>query len=175
MPVLIISAVLVLGSALAAISDLRTGHIRNILTYGLAAAALLVHALAGPADLVISVLCMLAVLAAGLPIFASGWLKGGDVKMIVACAGIVSVHYLLPFLLYTMLAGGVVSLIAAWRFGTLRRSLHAVREIAHPLLAGVVPDRLPYATHKVPYGVAIFGGSLLTVLAMTAVPALRLL
>ena len=172
---ILISSLLLFGSALAALSDLRTGHIRNWLTYGLAGVAAIVHAFGGPIDLLVSVLCMMGVLAAGLPVFASGWLKGGDVKMIVACAGIISVHYLVPFLLYTMLFGGIVSLVAAWRFGTLRRSLQAVGEIAHPLLHGVVPTQLPYATHKVPYGVAILGGSLLTVLSMTAVPALRLL
>ncbi|GAC1419550.1 MAG: prepilin peptidase [Candidatus Velthaea sp.] len=171
----LIVAFLLVGSALAAVSDIRSGRIPNGLTYGLAIVALSVHTLAGPIDAAVALLCMAGVLAASLPIFAFDWLKGGDVKMIVACAGLVSVHYLLPFLLYTMLCGGAVSIVVAWRHGTLRRSLHAVGSVAHPLLAGVSPSTLPFTARKVPYGVAIFCGSLLTAIAMTAIPALRLM
>ncbi|GAC1405404.1 MAG: prepilin peptidase [Candidatus Velthaea sp.] len=172
---LLILSFLLAGSAVAAISDVRTGRIPNGLTYGLAVVALTLHALSGAIDAAVALLCMAAVLAASLPIFAFGWLKGGDVKLIVACAGLVSVHYLLAFLLYTMLSGGVVSLVVAWRHGTLRRSLAAVGTAAHPLLAGVVPTTLPFTTRKVPYGVAILCGSMLTALAMTTLPALRLM
>ena len=176
MPVLLLSIFLIGGSAVAAVSDIRTGRIQNGLTYGLAVLALLIHAVsAGPLDAALALLCMIAVLAASLPIFAFGWLRGGDIKMIVACAGLVSIHYLVPFLLYTMLCGGMVSLVVAWRYGTVRQSFAAVGAAAHPLLHGVIPKALPFTTRKVPYGVAIFFGSILTALAMTLVPALRLI
>ncbi len=167
-------SLLIAVAAVAAVSDLRTGAIRNTLTYGVALVALGLHAASGPAPAFVSLACMFAVLVACLPIFSFGWLRGGDVKMVVACSGLVSLPYLLPFLLYTMLCGGLVSLAVAWRYGTLRASLQSVGSVAHPLLQGVVPTSLPFTSRKIPYGVAIFLGSVLTALAMTAVPALRL-
>jgi prepilin peptidase CpaA len=172
--VYLLPSLLLLAAAYAAFSDLRTGAIRNWLTYSVAVTGLVLHAQAGPIPALISLCCMIGVLAAGLPIFSMGWLRGGDVKMLVACSGLVSLPYLLPLLLYTMLCGGVVALFVAWRFGTLRRSLHAVGAIAHPLLQGAAPTALPFTTRKIPYGVAIFCGAALTSLSMTLLPALRL-
>lgn len=170
----LIPIVLLAATAAAAVSDVATGKISNWLSYPLAAVALLLNATSGPFAAIIALCVMIAVLAASLPVFSFGLLRGGDVKMIVACCGLVSYGFFGQFILYTMLAGGAVALAVAWRFGTLKRSLQAVGSAAHPLLHGVMPTALPFTTNKIPYGLAIFAGALLTTLAMTAVPALRL-
>lgn len=170
----LVPGILLAATAAAAISDLTTGKIANWLSYPLAALALVLNALHGPIPALVALAVMVAVLAASLPIFSFGLLRGGDVKMIVACCGLVSYHFFGQFILYTMLTGGLVALAVAWRFGTLKRSFAAVGTAVHPLLYGVRPTALPFTTNKIPYGVAIFGGASLTTLAMTTVPALRL-
>jgi len=169
-----IPVILLVATAAAAISDLSTGRISNWLSYSLAALALVLYAAQGPIPGVIALLVMIGVLAASLPLFAFGLLRGGDVKMIVACSALVSYQYFWQFILYTMFAGGLLALFVAWRSNSLRRSFQSVGSTLHPLLIGVVPRSLPFTTAKIPYGVAIFGGASLTALAMTAIPALRL-
>ena len=169
----ILSALLLSATSVAALSDLRTRKIPNWLCYPLAAVAIGVQAHDGVTHALLSALCMIGVLAASLPVFSFGWLRGGDVKMIVACCGLVSYPYCIEFLIFTMLCGGFVAIAVALRHGTLRRSFRAVGTLAHPLLYGVVPTTLPFTTNKVPYGVAIFAGAVLTALSMTALPALR--
>lgn len=170
----LVPAVLLAATAFAAISDLATGKIPNWLTYPLALLALVLNALEGPVPGLVALAVMVAVLAASFPIFSFGLLRGGDVKMIVACCGLVSVHFFAQFIVYTMLCGGGVALAVAWRYGTLKQSFQSVGAAAHPLLSGVMPRALPFTTNKIPYGVAIFGGAVLTVLAMTTFPFLRL-
>lgn len=169
-----IPIVLLAATAACAGTDIAAGKIPNWLSYPLAAAALLLNALQGPVAAFIALCVMVAVLAISLPVFSFGLLRGGDVKMIVACSGLVSSHFFAQFLLYTMLCGGVVALAVAWRFGTVKRTFEAVGTAMHPLLRGVSPTALPFTTNKIPYGLAIFGGASLTALAMTVVPALGL-
>lgn len=173
MPV-IISIILLVAAATAAVCDLSTGKIPNWLTYSLAGLAFVVHSALGPFAGMLSLIVMIAVLAASLPVFSCGWLRGGDVKMMVACCGLVSYELCVTFLLWTMFCGGILALVVAWRYGTLKQSFQSVGAAVHPLLRGVVPKELPFTTNRIPYGVAIFGGALLTALAMTVVPALRL-
>lgn len=171
---LLLMVILLAAAAIAAVFDVWTGKIPNWLTYSVAAVAFVLHSWIGPVPGMLALLVMIAVLAASLPIFSCGWLRGGDVKMIVACSGLVSYQFCVPFLLWTTLCGGIVALVVAWRFGKLGESLQSVGATMHPLLYGVVPRALPFTTNRMPYGVAIFGGAVLTVLAMTTVPALRL-
>ncbi len=169
-----ILACLLAAGLLAAICDVRTGKIPNWISYPCAGAALCIHALSGPIPALLSLVVMIGVLAALLPIFACNLLRGGDVKVIVAICGLTSYHYVVPFLLYTMLVGGGVAIVVAMRAGTLKESVEAVGAITSPLLHGIMPRSLPFTTRKIPYGVAVLGGTLLTVAAMTFSPALAL-
>src|SRR5665213_3492016 len=119
---IVIPTILLVAGAVAAISDVCTGKIPNWLTYSLAAVAFVLHSILGPYAGMLALLVMIAVLAASLPVFSCGWLRGGDVKMIVACSGLVSVAFCVPFLLWTMFCGGILALLVAWRFGTLKES-----------------------------------------------------
>lgn len=165
---------LIAATFIAALSDLFTGKIPNWLSYPLALLALVLNSMHGVVPGVITLIVMAAVLAASLPVFSFGWLRGGDVKMIVACCGLVSYHFCTQFILYTMLLGGGVALVAAWRYGTLKRSVQSIGTMAHPLLHGMAPNALPFTTNKIPYGIAIFGGATVTALAMTVFPPLGL-
>ena len=171
----LISSILLVAAATAAVCDLTTGKIPNWLTYSLAGLAFVLHFALGPFAGMLSLIVMIAVLAASLPVFSCGWLRGGDVKMMVACCGLVSYEVCVTFLLWTMFCGGILALAVAWRYGTLKQSFQSVGAAVHPLLRGVVPRALPFTTNRIPYGVAIFGGAVLTALAMTAIPVLRLL
>jgi prepilin peptidase CpaA len=170
----LLPVILLAVTAAAAVSDLSTGKISNWLSYSVAALALVLHSLVGPLPGLVALVVMVGVLAAGFPIFAFGLLRGGDVKMIVACCGLVSFHFFWQFILYTMLAGGLVALTVAWRSRTLKQSFASVGTMLHPLLIGAAPSALPFNATKIPYGVAIFGGACVTALAMTNIPALRL-
>ncbi|MGL1715175.1 prepilin peptidase, partial [Vibrio parahaemolyticus] len=47
--------------------------------------------------------------------FARGWLGGGDVKLISAASFFLGVESLVPFIVYTAIAGGGLSLIVLLR------------------------------------------------------------
>jgi prepilin peptidase CpaA len=52
-----------------------------------------------------------AVLIAGMVLFAFGWLGGGDVKLAAAVSLWTGFEYLLDFLVYASLAGGILALL----------------------------------------------------------------
>jgi len=114
-------------------------------------------------DIVGGLLCGAAMFAFGLLAFRAGWLGGGDVKLMTAIAVWAGPPHLLPFLIETALAGGLVTL------GLLAPRL--VR--AADGRAARTPDT---AALTVPYGVAIAaaGTGLLLRLARDGFPAVPL-
>lgn len=99
-----------------------------------------------------SVLTFVGVLAIGLALWAPGWVGGGDVKLIAAGALWFGWPDALAFLLYAMLAGGVLAVV-----------LLGLRKLSPAL--PVSPDVLgktPLASGApAPYAVAIAAGALL--------------
>lgn len=93
------------------------------------------------------------VLAAGTLPFGWGWIGGGDVKLLAACALVLGFAQLVPFALYTALAGGAMALAAI----LLRRLARQTEPV------------------KLPYAVAIAGGAAWLGLAATIVPTMRIL
>lgn len=95
----------------------------------------------------------LAVLVLGTLPFGMGWIGGGDVKLVAACACALEWWQILPLFVYTALAGGALGLvvIALRRSGKLRS-----------------PAELPYA-------VAIAAGVGWLTLGSTLVPSIRIL
>lgn len=82
-------------------------------------------------------LLVAAVVVLGLPLFAAGWLGGGDVKLLAAVASWADLASILPLLALIFIAGGAVALLSL-----------AVRRKA-----------LSKAAKGVPYGVAIALGT----------------
>ena len=139
--------------AAAAVTDSRSRRIPNALPAGLAllglvrmAAALAAGAGAGAvaADLAAA----MAVFAAGAVAFRFGLLGGGDAKLIAAGALWLGAAALGPFLLATVLAGGVLA-VAFVVAGLLRRR-------------GAAAASLPYGIAIAAGGILVSAGALWT-------------
>ncbi|MGZ3532762.1 MAG: A24 family peptidase [Vulcanimicrobiaceae bacterium] len=157
-----------------ALLDLRFKRIPNVLTFGAAICALGLHAALGIASFATAVLVMMLVGAAGLFLFNFKLIGGGDVKLIAAIAGAFSFPDAVPFVLYTMVGGGVLSLAYAFARGTLRQTAQNAFVAVAPLLYRKMPGSLPAVTDKMPYGLAILMGASLVVLSHGIASFLRL-
>lgn len=120
------AAALALGVA-ACVWDLRTRRIPNALTFGAAAAALVVRLLvAGPWGLADGAAGWLTGAALLLPFYALGGLGGGDVKLLAAIGAWVGPLAAFEVGLYGALAGGVLAVGFALSVGSLGRTLRNV-------------------------------------------------
>lgn len=101
----------------------------------------------------------LLVLFVGIGLFAAGWVGGGDAKLVAATALWFGFEPLLPYLLATALAGGVLTIV-----------LYKLREAPLPGRAEnwAWAKRLHGVQQGVPYGAALAFGAL-AVLPQTAI------
>ena len=144
--------VMLVATLAAAAFDVRTRRIPNFVTFGAAAAALAVHAPEGITPELTSVAAMLVAFVLGSLAFSAGWFGGGDVKLIAACCGLVSLPGAIWLVLDILVAGGALALVAAAFSGRL---VALVRSAAVVALNGAPTERT-----ALPYGIAIAGGSL---------------
>jgi len=94
----------------------------------------------------------LAALAAGVIMFALGWIGGGDAKLFAAAGLWLGWPAAVPFMIYTALAGGALAVaLLSLRSGWLR---------AFALTAPAWIGRLATPGENVPYGVAIAFGAM---------------
>jgi prepilin peptidase CpaA len=141
-------------AVVGALKDLTSYTIPNWISLALIA-AFVPAALVSGAPLAQIGLC-LAVgfggLVLGMAMFAAGWIGGGDGKLFAACALWLGWPAFLPFMLYTGLAGGVLTLAIL----TLRSGWLA------PAVAGGPAWLRKLGAHggDLPYGVAIAVGAL---------------
>ncbi|HJV43641.1 prepilin peptidase [Caulobacter sp.] len=156
MHVLQISLLLVFPALaiVGALKDLTSYTIPNWISLALVA-AFVPAALVSGAPLGQIGLCLAAgfgALVLGVAMFAAGWIGGGDGKLLAACALWLGWPAVLPFMLYTALAGGaltflILGLRSAW---------------VAPVLAGgpAWMRRLGVQGGDLPYGAAIAAGAL---------------
>lgn len=141
--------------ALAASSDLLTMRISNKLVL-LIVAVFCVVALAVDLPLqqfAMHVLCAMLVLVVGFTFFALGWMGGGDAKLAAATTLWLGFGLALPYLVYTALLGGALTiLILALRRLPLMPMIARFRWI----------ERLHDRKTGIPYGVALALAGLLT-------------
>ncbi|WP_109442295.1 A24 family peptidase [Devosia elaeis] len=144
-----------LAMAFAASSDLLTMRISNKLVL-LLAAGFVVMALAVELPLqqfAMHVLCALVVLVVAFGLFALRWIGGGDAKLAAATTLWLGFGLTLPYLAYTALLGGALTLIIL----ILRRMPLT------PLIARFEwLNRLHDPKQGVPYGIAMAIAGLLT-------------
>jgi len=138
----------------AALTDLVTFTIPNWISVALAVAfapaAFAAHV--SLPDIGISLAVGLAVLAAAAGMFALGWVGGGDAKLMTAAALWLGLKGLVPFLIFTALAGGALAVaLLGLRSAWLRPIAHAGPNWAR---------RLATPGESAPYGVAIAAGAL---------------
>src|SRR5690242_564869 len=112
---------LALGLA-AAVWDLRTRRIPNVLTFGGTLVALLLHGyMGGLSGVGLSLAGWAVGLALFFPFFALGGLGAGDVKLLAAVGALVGPLPAVWVALFTMIAGGVMAILVASYSGYLRR------------------------------------------------------
>lgn len=140
--------------AVAFVADVATMRISNRLTGALA----LLFIAAAPFSayrwdqLMLTAGVALAVLAAGLLLFALGWVGGGDVKLASGAVLWVGAEQALAYFVYTSLAGGALT-IALILFRKLPLGAAMART---PWI-----ERLHTPDGKVPYGVALASAAIL--------------
>lgn len=153
--------------AWAAKSDIESMTIPNRLNIGLALAFIPVALLVGLSwqDWGIHIGLAFAGLVLGMVLFAFRFMGGGDAKLIAATALWMGVDGFVAFMLYTALAGGVLTLGLLW-----------ARKNYAPF-AGNLPASLGRHLEPkgdIPYGVAICAGGLLAMSHSDLLPLLHL-
>lgn len=167
------TVILVIACAIAAVTDLATRRVPNVLTFGLAAVAIVGYLQHGIAALLIALVLYGVLLFLGSFAYGSGWFGGGDVKLLAAgtvCAGWPGA---VLFLLATGLAGGALALIELARARRLTMSVTLLASAAATgdLGRGITldPER-----RRLPYAVAITAGALTLLASETIAPWLQL-
>ena len=152
----------------AALWDLKSRRIPNVLTFGSALAAIIVHAyFGGLPGAGWSVLGWLVGLAFFLPFFALGGMGAGDVKLLAALGAWLGPGATVWVALFSLIAGGVLGLVVALAYGYLTQAFANIlwmfqfwrSEGPRP-----VPE-VTLATHKGPrlaYAVPVFAGLMVT-------------
>ena len=139
--------------AFAASSDLLTMTISNRISLALAAGFVALALFAGTPFTIIGLHfgAALIVLAIGFGCFAMGWIGGGDAKLAAAIALWFGFDYLMEFLVWASLFGGVLTLLII-QFRTLPLPMFMARQewIA----------RLHEKGAGVPYGIALAAAAL---------------
>ena len=163
--VLVPTVVLAVGFV-ACVSDVRSRRIPNVLTFGAAVAAFIVHGLTGGASGLLG--------SAGgwftgtllfLPFFLLGGMGAGDVKLLAALGAWLGPRETCWLAVYSAIAGGVIGVVVALAQGYLGTALRNVRAmVSYWQTVGFRPvPELTLANAKGPriaYAVPIFAGTL---------------
>lgn len=144
--------VLLAGTFTAAAIDVRTRRIPNALTATLALAAVGLRLFDGAPALLVALATMLVAFGVGSLAFSTGWLGGGDVKLIAVACGLASFPGSIALVSSILIAGGVIAIAQAARTGRL---VTLVRDVS----TMVVTRGAPQHRTLLPYGVAIAVGS----------------
>jgi prepilin peptidase CpaA len=127
----LVTAVVAVGMGAAAVIDLRTRRIPNILTATLAAVGIgLAAAGFGRVGLGAALLGCLLGLAFMLPGHVFGATGAGDVKLLAAAGALLGPKDTIYAFLYTAIAGGVLALIVALARRRLRETLASTSRLA---------------------------------------------
>ena len=161
------TAILFLGTALfvvAAYGDVRTLRIPNKLVAAIAVLGVLRLILIGEPNVALyTVGASLVVFIASFLLFWRGLVGGGDAKLITAAALLVGYNSLFNFLLVMSVCGALVTLavlVMQQRSSAKLARLNRLSDIA----VVTVDQPLPEARLVVPYGAAIAGGAIVTLL-----------
>lgn len=157
--------VLVLAAAaVACYTDVTRRRIPNVLVACLLTAGLAAQAFHGAGAIAESIGILAILLGIGTIAFAARLIGGGDVKFIAAAAATLGWPDALPFILYTLVAGGVLAVAISLYRGRLKDVLFNIRAMLFPLMAGVRPAIVPGGSGSMPYAVAILAGAIAAVL-----------
>ncbi len=151
--------------SLACWYDVRERRIPNALTLAGVAAGLALRIPLGGVGVLDGMGGVLVALLLALPIFALGFLGGGDVKLLGAVGAFVGLGQLFGTLALVAIAGGILALLEAARRRVFVRSLANTYDFAKDWVlfarAGAAIRLRQPGTMTVPYGLAIATGTLL--------------
>ena len=163
-----LDTILFLLVSIAAVNDLATRRIPNLLLLAGLACALLLHALsAEPGTSLLSALGGMGVgLAMFLPFYMVRGMAAGDVKMMATVGAFTGPNEALQIAVLAWCAGGVMALVLVLLRGHLQLAL---RNIARLAFGAIVPAAkaeaaAPQSAGSLPYGVAIAAGTVLVLL-----------
>lgn len=150
---LVLAAALPVLVVFAAVKDVASFTIPNWLSIAVAVAFYPAALAAGLSlgAIVVATAVGAAMLLIGMALFYAGWMGGGDAKLAAGCAVWMGWPAVLPFLLATALAGGVLALILM----TMRSKLLRPRLQRGPAWVGQLVE-----VGDAPYAVAIAVGAL---------------
>lgn len=159
-----------IGAALY--TDLRTRRIPNVVTVGGCLLGIVWMLIEG--KVVISIAGLVLGFSLMLPGFMIGGVGGGDVKLMAAIGSLKGPTFVLNVFIFSTLCGGLLAIISAVRDRRLGRMLIDTWFYLRSLGTSIVTRRnmvsvtLPTADKAavLPYGVAIFAGTLLVLLGM---------
>jgi prepilin peptidase CpaA len=135
----LVTAIVAVGMGAAAVIDLRTRRIPNILTATMAAVGIgLAAAGVGRVGLGASLLGCLLGLAFMMPGHIFGRTGGGDVKLLAAAGALLGPTDTIYAFLYTAIAGGVLALVVA----VARRRLSQTLASTSALVSGSAQARV---------------------------------
>jgi prepilin peptidase CpaA len=163
------SAVALLVSTAACITDLRSRRIPNVLTFGGAAAALGFHLVTGgPAGLLQAGLGWVVGAAVFFIPFALGGMGGGDIKLLAALGAWLGPIPALWMAAYTGMAGAIMAILVATAHGYLGKAVKNVGLLlTHWRVMGIGPvEEISLAGSKGPklaYALPILSGTVLTI------------
>jgi prepilin peptidase CpaA len=148
----------------AALVDVRTRRIPNVLTATALLVALVLRAFLGGPALLDGVLGAGAAFVVLLPLFAMGGVGGGDAKLLIAVGAFLGLKVFFIALLATAVVGGIMAILYSIRRGVILPLLLNTGGLMKFMLtfgrAGERPTRESTAVLSVPYGVAIAAGTL---------------
>jgi prepilin peptidase CpaA len=148
--------------------DVKSRRIPNFITMPAFLFGLALHlALGGWRQLLSSLAAGLICAAVFLVFYIAGGMGAGDVKLILAVGCIAGLSHVAYLLVLTALSGGVMAIVWAVARGQLQQTIVNVGELAsHHRHAGLQPhpdlNLKNAATLRLPYALAIAGGSILT-------------
>jgi prepilin peptidase CpaA len=162
-------AVALLISLVACVTDIRSRRIPNVLTFGGALAAVILHGVTGGVTGLVTA-CGGWIVGAALFFlpFALGGMGGGDLKLLAALGAWLGPAETVWLALYTGVAGGIMAVGVACARGYLRQALSNVwLLLTHWSVAGIGPVHevsLEGSTGpRLAYAVAIFVGTVVTI------------
>jgi prepilin peptidase CpaA len=158
-------ALLTLMLLLAVRHDIRSRRIPNLLVGAGMLAGLACAAAPGGMGLPWALAGMGLGLVCLLPLYALGALGAGDVKLMAAVGGLIGPHGMPLALLWTLLAGGLLTLLVTLYHGTAMQMLRNVRDMLTCALWRLACREMPrlepagLSAGKMPYAIAIACGA----------------
>jgi prepilin peptidase CpaA len=148
--------------------DVKSRRIPNFITFPCILLGLAMHlALGGWMQFLLALAAGLICGAAFLVFYIAGGMGAGDVKLMTAVGCIAGMPHVGSLLILTAISGGAMAIVLALSHGRLQQTISNVGVIAsHHSQQGFAPhaelNLSNPATLRLPYALAIAGGSLLT-------------